>query len=346
MEILDLIESAAALPEAERRAYLSRQCPSRPDLIEEALEALAQREALTGFRDARWIADTMRRMRTALVSLSTAKSDELYRHLVGALRGRASDDERFETIDVIARGASGTVMRVRDRLLGREFARKDIELGTISEKVALPARVTRFVHEVRALASLDHPAIPTFHSAWLAPSGRASLVMRLVRARPVSAWIFGGRDAMFTCASGLVDAARGLHCAHSAGFAHRDISSSNLIVDEAGVGTLVDWGSVASLGATGEPWVEGTLPFLAPELVASTRGAATVQSDVYALGAVLHEVQSGVLSPPAQGDSLGLRAVCERAMHPDPDQRIQSAANFADELERALYNRSGLGETQ
>ena len=96
--------------------------------------------------------------------------------------------------------------------------------------------------------------------------------------------------------------------------------------------------------------------YMAPEIIAG--GPATVQSDIYSLGVVLFRLMTGAF-PVAADDLASLRAahaaghrtpvaqlrpdvgtdasaVVERACHPDPAGRYQSAAALEGALVEAL----------
>jgi hypothetical protein len=118
---------------------------------------------------------------------------------------------------------------------------------------------------------------------------------------------------------------------------HRDIKPSNLVLDEARRVKLVDFGSVkegfrrdAELGST----IVGTYGYMAPE---QFQGHATIQSDLYGLGATLVHVLSHL--PPAELPQDGLKldfhdsvkasagtiAWLDRMLEPDPRQRFANA---------------------
>ncbi|MBK9305465.1 MAG: serine/threonine protein kinase [bacterium] len=92
-----------------------------------------------------------------------------------------------------------------------------------------------------------------------------------------------------------LDAARqlcaGLAAAHDAGVLHRDLKPANVMIDGRGRARLTDFG-LAGLAdeLRGADAASGTPAYMAPELAGRD---ATVRSDIYALGLLLHEMFTG-----------------------------------------------------
>src|SRR5205823_10647451 len=92
--------------------------------------------------------------------------------------------------------------------------------------------------------------------------------------------------------------------AHKDGLAHRDVKPPNVLLPEGGEAKVTDFGIARSLdvqaGITQTGTVMGTSDYIAPE---QARGAkATVQTDIYSLGAVLYELLIGEV--PYRGDNF------------------------------------------
>jgi CRP-like cAMP-binding protein len=152
--------------------------------------------------------------------------------------------------------------------------------------------------------------------------------------------------------------AEGLHAVHMAGFVHRDVKPSNIMLRADGTPVLTDFGLVgvpseeAGQRLTATNVFMGTADYMAPEVV---QGAcADARSDVYALGIVLYEMLAGYVPfagraplealrahveeepPPLPLDvPVEAQAVVERALQKRPDERYASAAQMARALAAA-----------
>jgi serine/threonine-protein kinase len=201
---------------------------------------------------------------------------------------------------------------------------------------------TRFRLEATTVAGLDHPAIlpvlsvgehdglPYF-TMKLCAGG--SLAQRLERYR--GQW----RDSAQLVAT-LADA---VHHAHQRGVLHRDLKPGNILFDEAERPFVSDFGIAKSSGgrAMGAPVtrplaVMGTRGYVAPEVLRSGAGEATLAADVFGLGAILHELLTG--APPEEnangtgaatpglkkGVPRDLAVISGKCLSPEPAARYAS----------------------
>jgi len=282
-------------------------------------------------------------------------------------------DGRYEILARLGGGGFGEVFRVRDTLLGREFA-----LKTLHPHLALNPDVRlRFIREARVLMDLQHPNLcPTRHMGeW---RGMIYLVMDLVPGRTLSSVLLENRalPGRTVVALGL-QVLRALDYAHGKGVMHRDLKPSNLIVEVAetgkwevklldfGVAKVLDQTKLGSEGdwrslATGGP--VGTWPYMSPEQIGRVQGregadsGIDFRSDLYSLGVLLYESATGRLpfvadqvlelirkvqtDPPppfvthgVREDLPGLERLILRALAKRPEERFGSAAEMARELE-------------
>lgn len=91
---------------------------------------------------------------------------------------------------------------------------------------------------------------------------------------------------------------------HTLGVVHRDICPANIVLDEEGRTTLVDFGASVPMARLETEFVpvnalEGTLAYMAPEQSGRTGKVLDHRCDLYALGATFYELLTGV--PPFEG---------------------------------------------
>ncbi|HEY0250560.1 MAG TPA: serine/threonine-protein kinase, partial [Kofleriaceae bacterium] len=270
----------------------------------------------------------------------------------------------FGATTEIAEGGMGRVMRAFDRRLGREVAIKEL---------LDPALRGRFDREARITARLQHPAVVPVYEAGTFGDGRSFYTMPLVPGKTlhdaiVEAGSLAQRLRLMPKVRAVADA---IAYAHSRGVIHRDLKPSNVLVGEFGETIVIDWGLAKD--RSGEPddayltrrggaphltlvgSVVGTPCYMSPAQASGEPADAT--DDVYALGAILYTVLTGVppylegrdavaviaatidgpprpiveLAPDAPAD---LRAIVERAMARTVTDRFSSAKQFSDELAR------------
>ena len=255
--------------------------------------------------------------------------------------------DRYTLLDRHATGGMATVWRARDEWTREIVAIKQLHPHVVADPVAR-ARLER---EAEALRAIDHPAI--VHPRGLIDDPDApSLVMDFVSGRPLSERIAEGPlppDEAVAIAGVVADA---LAVAHDHGIVHRDIKPANILVDDDGAVHLVDFGIAALMDAprdalTAASTMVGTLRYAAPERLAG--GEISPRSDVWALGAVLYEMLTGVpavtatdpagalvasKAAPVSLDGIPpyLASVITQAMATDPADRYADAVALRDAL--------------
>lgn len=233
-------------------------------------------------------------------------------------------DARYEITGVAGRGGMGTVYRARDHVLDRDVAVKVLDVAD-----ARGSRAARLQREAHILARLDHPAIVPVHDAGVLPDGRAFYVMKLVRGQRLDDLLKSEASLSdrLNAFSRVLDA---VAFAHAHDVVHRDLKPENIMVGGFGEVYVMDWGAAQDTAAGADAAIVGTPGFMPPEQE-RPRAPVDARADIFALGAMLAQlVESG--APAA------LRAIAEKARHPDPDQRYQDVGSLAADLARFRHH--------
>lgn len=257
----------------------------------------------------------------------------------------------------LGRGSQSVVYRASRG--GSVFA-----LKVLREDVARSGRVsrTRFRREAALLACLRHRSLPSILEVGDV-EGRPYLLLELVLGPSLAAWFAQGRLPEASLVSIARDLAGALSEVHRHGLVHRDVKPQNVVVSDAGRATLIDFGFVArATGGEAGRNLAGTLLYSAPEQSGMLKRPVDGRADLYALGAILFEGAAG--RPPFTATDVGellrqhaahrppdlrplrpdlspaLVAVIEKLLAKDPDDRYQSGAALAADLDR-LSERSG-----
>lgn len=268
----------------------------------------------------------------------------------------------YEVTGFIAAGGMGEVYRARDTQLSREVAIK-----RVGAEFAGGQATARLIREARHASRLKHPHICTIHEVGHA-DGLPFIVMELIDGLPLSEVLRAGRPPVSVALRYGIEVAGALAHAHSRGVVHRDLKSSNVVIDGSGKAVVLDFGLAKRLLTSGEPQTvestsghdhtpAGTLSHMAPEVLLG--GRADERSDVWSMGVLLYELVTSDLpfkgrtsfetsaailnEPPApmpRHVPVALRLVTERCLVRNPRDRYQRAEDVKSALEGIAAERS------
>ena len=265
---------------------------------------------------------------------------------------------RYRLADTLGRGAMGTVFLAHDAVMDRRVAIKILRLPEGLTEKARDEAVKRFYREARLAGKLIHPnIIATFDIDQ--DGGYHFISMELVEGKTLAAVLEEGREVDAAAAVRIaVQVCGALEFAHAQGVVHRDIKPGNIFItggDKVKVGDFGIARSMDSATLTQTGYSMGTPQYMSPEQV---RGEALdPRSDLFSLGVVLYEMLEGsnpfaadtpptviynILEkepPSLQGKEYampGLAAVLNRALSKDVEERYQSAAEMALDLQGLL----------
>ncbi|HSB55741.1 MAG TPA: protein kinase [Gemmatimonadales bacterium] len=201
-------------------------------------------------------------------------------------------DDRYEIGREIGRGGYSIVYLATDRTLGRQVA---IKLLVPPPSAAQTAK-ERLRREVLAARDLGHTNIVAIYD-FVDAGERGSIVMEYIDGPDLALKVAEGGPLPAEMAARVGrEVALALSAAHRRGILHRDVKPSNILLDPDGRARLTDFGSAKLEGmssVTGTGALVGTLDYLAPEVVAGSRGDA--RADLYALGMTLYFLVTGRL---------------------------------------------------
>lgn len=257
--------------------------------------------------------------------------------------------ERYELGEVIGAGGMARVHRGRDMTLDRPVAVK--VLDDMAARSADPAARDRFLNEARSAASFGHDHAVAIYDAG-EDDGVLFIVMELVDGTTLAAELARRGslqpDEAVSIVTQILD---GLAAMHRASIVHRDVKPANILLDRHGRVKLTDFGIAKRLddiddALTSAGSVIGTPRYLAPEQAVG--GSLGPPTDIYLVGAVLHEmltgerppsVLNGALRQPADPRRLRpeipatLAVATMRALEYRPEDRFQTAAEMREAVE-------------
>ncbi len=274
---------------------------------------------------------------------------------------------RYLIVRQLGRGGMGAVYEAVDQRLGITVALKE----TLSSE---PSMRKQFEHEARLLAGMQHPALPRVSDHFV-EGNRAFLVMQFIGGVDLARIIAQQpgpfpRDQVVAWADQLLDALVYLH-SRDREVIHRDIKPHNLKLTSTGQIALLDFGLAKAQPS--DPSVTSSQAFFgytrhyAPlEQIQDQR--TDPRSDIYALGATLYHLLTGIKPPDAmvrasalisaQPDPLKpadqihaavgpqISAILQKAMAQTPEERYATAQEFREAFRRMGRTTAALETAQ
>jgi serine/threonine-protein kinase len=267
---------------------------------------------------------------------------------------------KYEVIEKLGEGASGTVFRARNIASGSEYAVK-ILLPSLTQNERFLAR---FIQEAKVLERFVHPGSIQLRDFGKTEDGMfymatdfcdgVALRQILTERKQFSV------DETLDC---LIQVLEVLHAAHGLGIIHRDLKPDNVLVESNADGSrryrLLDFGVAkltestkdeSEMMLTLEGTAVGTPQYMSPEQAAGVTDL-DFAVDIYALGIMMYELLSGrlpfsspnvlqillmhsTMAPPPLEAELGIpnsvQQLIFKALEKNRVNRYSSAQEFAD----------------
>ena len=220
-------------------------------------------------------------------------------------------EQRYEIIREIGSGSFKKILEVKDALTNRHLA-----LATLKEPDNAVFEEA-FLREARLTAYLQHPNIISVYDIGVNEQAQAYFTMHLIRGEDLS-HVLEKTEKLDLLLEIYLRICEAVAYAHSKGVLHLDLKPANIRVSSYGEVLVCDWGLARNLDGedielpealekselnkafTLSGHIKGTPGYMAPEQVNGT--FVNRQTDIYALGAILYEMLSGVCT--VEGDKL------------------------------------------
>lgn len=258
---------------------------------------------------------------------------------------------RYRVIRRVGKGGFGAVVLVEDTVVGEEIILKFLNREVASDE----GMIKRFIHELRYARRITHENVIRIHDFLMLGKSYA-ISMEYFPSHSLTEEMQHGPLPVKRGLKIIWDICRGMSAAHQAGVVHRDLKPPNILLNEAGLVKVVDFGlaavSHADARLTKTGVLLGTPTYMAPEQV-RTR-TIDARTDIYSLGVIMYELFTGrapyvaddpmaILFQHVEGNPTpprqlkedippGLEAIIMKAMWVDPAKRFQTM----DDLRRSI----------
>jgi serine/threonine protein kinase len=307
--VQSLFLQAVDLRPEERVRFLDRAC-SNDAKVRREVESLLAHDGAGEQHIAEALGDTAQ-------SLFEAEN------LVGARLGA------WRVLHEIGRGGMGTVyLAARDD----DQFQKRVALKVVKRGMDTAELLSSFRRERQILAHLDHPYIARLIDGGSTPHGQPFLVMEYVEGKPIDIYCREETLDIEARCRLFLKVCQAVSYAHRKLVIHRDLKPGNILVTADGSPKLLDFGVAKLLDHeldSGSPTILQVGRLLTPEYASpeQVRGEPVgTSSDIYALGAILYEMLTGVKAQSMETYTPGEleRVICDTEIAP-PSQRIPPA---------------------
>ncbi len=269
---------------------------------------------------------------------------------------------KYEIHGELGEGGMGVVYKGWDPVITREVAIKGLKKNSLQPDER-ENWLNRFRQKAQAIGRLVHPRIIQIYD-FIENEQSAYIIMELVHGKTLAKNLEGsetfGLWEVGQIVSQLLD---GIGYAHAQGVVHRNIKTTNIMINNDGRIKIGDFGisSIDSPTLAGDSNLAGTPAYMSPEQFNGEETDAT--TDLYSIGVIAYELLTGkkpffgspatimqqVMSGKCDRPSLlntklspEIDKVLAKAMATNRADRYQTASEFADAFKRAISTSLGL----
>lgn len=277
---------------------------------------------------------------------------------------------QYKILEKLGAGGQGTVYKALDTKLDRTIVVKVLP----AELTAKTANFKRFQREAQLCSQLDHVNICTIFD-FNEDNGVFYIAMQYVEGKNVRQLVNGRPLELKSALSIAIQVCDALAYSHERNIIHRDIKAGNIMVTNAGLVKILDFGLAklvqgehenigvdrTEITEVGIPY--GTATYAAPE---QAKGEiADHRADIFSTGVLLYEMLTGIWA--FQGKTVvdvrhqvlhgtpkpvsdlrpelippHLQEIIDKALAKEPRQRYQKISEMRDELRGILQEISGI----
>jgi eukaryotic-like serine/threonine-protein kinase len=237
-------------------------------------------------------------------TLKQAQMSTVQRLDIATLKPGDMIESRYKFIDKIGKGAFGTVLLVEDTVVDERLILKFLNPNVAEDEEVMK----RFVHELRYSRKITHQNVIRIYD-FLFIQGNYAISMEYFPSHTLGSEIVNEKPLALKRAIQFgIDMCTGMLVAHQVGIVHRDLKPANVLINDAGLLKIVDFGVAAAhregdTALTKTGYVIGSPKYMAPEQILGKK--VDERADVYAIGVMLYEMLTGV-PPYARGDHMAV----------------------------------------